>query len=178
MINFTPHFPDNYSKDDSISIMLLGEAPGANEEKLGIPFIGSSGKLLIDTLSKYGWPRSKLFIDNVFWERPPENKVAFFFERGYKLKEEFKGIFDRLESEIVHLKPKLIFALGRIPAWALTRNEKIKVTEIAGSKFEITYGNFSTTIVPIFHPAYMLRNRNMIPLWESHISTAIEEIIK
>lgn len=178
---FEPHFPEGFQGGDTLPIMLLGEAPGAEEEKQGKPFVGQSGKLLMDAFEEYGYPRNKLYITNTFWERPPGNKVGYFFTEGYNLKPEYSDILDRLDQEIKILKPKVIFSLGRIATWALLKDENIKITKIVGQTFIYENEGNDSIIMPIFHPAYILRNRNLMPKWKSHIQKGVEiadEMIK
>ncbi len=171
---FEPHFPKGFVEGDPLPIMLLGEAPGAEEEKQGKPFVGRSGQLLMDAFAEFGFTRDNLYITNTFWERPPDNKVDFFFKSGYELKKEYSGIFDRLDSEIEILKPNVIFSLGRIATWALLRDNNIKITKIAGDTFLHNKNGHDCIIIPIFHPAYILRNRQEMPKWKLHIKKGIE----
>lgn len=177
MKTFEPHIPIKIPAD----IMLLGEASGAEEEKEGQPFVGRSGKFLEDQMDIIGLPRKDLYISNVFWERPPNNNVNYFFAnskdenpkcsdlpafRGAYLKEEYRCIAKRLQEELEIVEPKFVISLGATPLWALTGREKItlcrgKFIDIDGCLVKYS----KAKCLPIFHPAYILRNRSMMELW-------------
>lgn len=187
MVEFSPSFPENFS--GSVPLMVLGEAPGAEEEKQGLPFIGASGKLLLKTLEEYGFSRKTLYISNVFWERPPENDVSYFFckkktDEGkamqfglYKnqyLRAEWQNQIYRLSDEIEAIKPEMILTVGAIPLWALTG--QTEVSKLRG-KPRIVAGpvkNKYTVMFPTFHPAYVLRNRKMEEILRKDIARVKE----
>lgn len=114
-------------------IMLVGEAPGSSEEKLGVPFIGSSGKELTKMLSEVGINRDDCFITNVCKYRPPNNQIDAWFPKKTQAKKfgisEFngryphenivEGIFD-LYNELQMVRPKVVIAFGDTALWALT----------------------------------------------------------
>lgn len=131
-------------------IMLIGEAPGANEDKYGIPFCGQSGKLLDNILLSIGLDRTKVYISNtVFW-RPPGNRRP--------TPEEIKLCKPFVEKHIALINPKLIILVGGTAVESLL-NIKSPITMLRKSYFE--YGNkylenhIKTSI--IFHPSYLLR---------------------
>ena len=179
MTQFSPQFPRNFSIP--INIMLVGEAPGAEEEKEGKPFIGMSGKLLRKTLLEIEIEPDDVYITNTFWQRPPNNDVGFFFARNdglnkvcldypssgsnQFLKEDWRNVSPRLQSELDELQPRIILAAGRIPMWALTGQTQI--TRYAGNIMDVKNGlvEYNGKCIPIFHPAYMLRNRSLIDKW-------------
>lgn len=189
-MEFAPQFPKNFSIP--IKIMLIGEAPGADEEREGKPFIGMSGKLLRKTLLEIGIDPDDIYITNTFWNRPPNNDVGFFFEKNDGLnkislkfpscgsntflKEEWEHISDRLQSELNELTPQIILATGRIPLWALTGN--IQITKFAGNILDINGGlvKYGGKCIPIFHPAYVLRNRGLIEQWREDMKKVFNYI--
>ena len=185
MTEFAPHFPDNFS--GKVDLMILGEAPGAEEEKQGLPFVGMSGKLLGKTLEEAGFPRKNLYISNVFWERPPDNNISHFFckktsdeekaeeyplYKGMYLKAEWKNQLLRLEDELKMLEPEVVLAVGATPLWALTGKDKI--TACRGDVCKINGAvKYSGRMIATFHPAYVLRNRKALDTMKQDINKAI-----
>ena len=186
-MEFSPTFPEDFNGE--INLMVLGEAPGAEEERVGLPFVGASGKLLIKVLEEYGFTRKNLYISNVFWERPPDNDVSYFFTKKtgtdekanqfplYKnsyLKKEWENQIYRLQEELEMLKPQLILTVGAVPLWALTGLDKI--SEVRGHP-RIINGPVKykySVILPTFHPAYILRNRSMMDEFKRDIARVKE----
>ena len=134
-------------------IMIVGEAPGADEEIAGIPFVGSSGTELTRMLHEAGIVRSECFLTNVCKYRPPENKIEFFFLDAKRTKpnELIKEGIEELKQEIATVQPKLIITLGNTPLWALTGNNGI--TKWRGSMLRCG----DAILLPTYHPAHILR---------------------
>lgn len=132
-------------------IMLIGEAPGANEDVQGVPFCGESGKLLDQIFSTIGLSREKnLYITNsVFW-RPPGNRKP--------TDEEIKMCLPFVEKHISLVKPKLIVAVGAISLYALL-NYTGPISKQRSQIFEYNnkYLDKPIKAMTIFHPAYLLR---------------------
>jgi DNA polymerase-1 len=107
--------------------MLVGEAPGAEEELQGVPFIGAAGKTLDMVLSQAGITRYECLVTNVARERPPANKISFFFEdkKCTIPKPKLKEWIQQLKTEIEFNKPNVVVALGNTALWALTGEKKI-----------------------------------------------------
>lgn len=185
MAEFAPHFPEDF--DGKVNLMILGEAPGAEEEKQGLPFVGMSGKLLGKALEEAGFPREKLYISNVFWSRPPENNVAYFFckkssdeekaegyplYKGMHLKAKWSNQLFRLEEELKMLEPEVVLAVGATPLWALTGRDKI--TAHRGDVYKIDGAvKYPGRMIATFHPAYVLRNRQALDTMKQDINKAI-----
>ena len=117
-------------------VLIVGEAPGAEEDPLGQPFVGRAGKLLNELLETAGIDRSDVFITNCVKCRPPKNRNPNSLE--------LKTCRKWLDSQISVVKPRLIIVLGRVALKNLTGKEKIKdlhgtVYEDAGQKYFITY---------------------------------------
>lgn len=156
-----------------MTVMIVGEAFGAEEEKQNMPFVGKSGQLLIQALNSVGLKREDFYITNVFMQRPPENDISYFFG-GFKkdicegisayngkfLLTEFSLNLHRLENEITRNKPDLIIGLGNVPLWAFTGNSG-GITKTRGKIHKETFGpvKLKTNYLPTYHPSYMLRNR-------------------
>lgn len=134
-------------------IMIIGEAPGADEEIAGVPFVGTSGMELTKMLHEAGILRSECYLTNVCKYRPPENKIEYFFLDDKRTKPNeliVEGVAE-LKEEIVQVKPALIIALGNTPLWALKGTNGI--TKWRGSM--LSYG--SAMLMPTYHPAHILR---------------------
>lgn len=132
-------------------ILLVGEAPGAEEHATGLPFVGNAGKTLNQLLPAAGLSRAEVLITNVAREQPPGNKIDFFFEdsKCTKPKPILSKWIQLLKEEIQELKPNIVVALGRTACWALTGNGSIKAargyiwpsTLVPGAK-----------VLPTWHP--------------------------
>ncbi len=138
-------------------IMLIGEAPGFNEDQQGKPFVGRSGKLLDDILASVGFFRDKnIYICNTVKCRPPENRNP--------LPEEKIACRGFLDKQLELLKPKIIILCGAVAVNSML-DTKLGITKIRGQWFDGIYG---AKMMPIFHPSYLLRNpsRNVgSPKW-------------
>ena len=130
-------------------IMLVGEAPGKAEDESGKPFQGLAGQTLNNLLGQAGIARYQCLVTNVARERPPANKISFFFEDKKCTIPKAKLIewISELKSEIELYKPNIIIALGSIALWALTGEKKISdfrgyilpCTLVPGRKVLATY---------------------------------------
>jgi uracil-DNA glycosylase family 4 len=125
-------------------VVLIGEAPGASEDRTGRPFVGNAGKLLDRLLEEAGLQRADVFITNVVKARPPGNRDPKADEVAHHL--------PWLEAQLEVLEPKLLVPLGR---HALKRfAADVKITETHGHVLE----RDGRTLFPMFHPAAALRN--------------------
>jgi len=130
-------------------IMLVGEAPGKDEDALGKPFVGYAGKTLNNILSQAGIARHECLVTNVARERPPGNKISFYFEdsKCTRPKSMLIGWINLLKKEIELYNPNIIVALGATALWALTGEKKISefrgyvlpCTLVQGKKVLATY---------------------------------------
>ena len=140
--------------NSNADIVIVGEAPGKNEDLEGEPFVGRSGKLLDKILEAVGLNRKKVFILNVVKCRPPEN-------RDPKPKE-ISECEPYLKKQLELIKPKLIVALGRIAAITLL-DSKDSLTNMRNKIHK--YENIDLLVT--YHPAALLRNPNFKkPTWE------------
>jgi uracil-DNA glycosylase len=128
-------------------LMFIGEGPGAEEDRLGVPFVGRSGKLL-DTLllEEMNMDRSSCYISNVVKCRPPENRDP--------KSEEIEACRPYLEKQLEIIEPKVIITLGNF-ATRLLLDTKIGITKLRGK----TYEYLGCSLIPTFHPAAALRGR-------------------
>ena len=129
-------------------IMLIGEGPGANEDRLGRPFVGRAGKLMDKILASVNLKREDLYITNVIKCRPPGNRVP--------RQNEFEACVSILMAEIELIKPKVIVTLGSTATKYLIDPEE-SITNVRGKWFQ----RGDIFILPTFHPAYLLRNEKM-----------------
>ena len=127
-------------------LMFIGEAPGREEDIQARPFVGEAGMLLTRLIEKMGLKRENVYIANIVKCRPPLNRDP---ER-----DEIEQCRGFLERQIDIISPDIIMSLGRIAASTLMGNEKLKITAIRGKIFD--YRGIS--LVPTFHPAYLMRN--------------------
>lgn len=133
----------------SAKIMLIGEAPGADEDASGTPFVGRAGKLLTKLIEECGFSRKDdFYIANTVKCRPPENRVPTDEEK--QLCENY------LLKQIEILQPKVIVLCGATSAKSFLGN-KIKISQIRGQWYKIL-NNLDATV--IFHPSYLLRNHS------------------
>ena len=130
-------------------IMIIGEAPGADEDATGIPFVGKAGMLLNQFLTDAGISREKdIYICNTVKCRPPQNRVPS--------NEEKSACKSYLLGQIAIVKPKIILLCGATAA-ELFIKEDFRVTEIRGKWLNI-FNNTETMV--IYHPSYLLRNHS------------------
>ncbi len=140
------------SGNPQADIVLIGEAPGAEEDASGVPFVGRAGKFLTQIMEKAGLDRNKdLFIINTVKCRPPENRVPTDFEKSL--------CEDYLLSQIAIVNPKVIILCGATACETFfdkTFWKKNKISQIRGDFFESQGIQF----VPVFHPSYLLRQHS------------------
>jgi DNA polymerase len=127
-------------------LLVIGEAPGADEDAQGEPFVGRAGQLLNSMLRAIGLPRSEVYIANILKCRPPSNRDP---EPG-----EASQCTPFLARQIGLVKPRVILAVGRIAAqWLLQTDAPIG--RLRGRV--VPYGEAGTPLVITYHPAYLLR---------------------
>ena len=124
--------------------MLLGEAPGLNEDRQGKPFVGAAGKTLNGLLQSAGLKREKVYITNAVRCRPPENRDP--------TDDEIETCSTYLQRQMRMMKPKLVVALGRIAARALL-GRHVSVGREHGSLLDCTYAGVSFKLFLTYHPA-------------------------
>lgn len=152
------------------NLVLVGEAPGVEEERLGVPFVGGSGKILNGMLRDAGINRDECFITNVMHVRPVNNDFGNFYEdKGRKVPREIlEEGRERLKNEIIEVNPNVVVAFGNEPLRALTGLQQI--TKRRGSLLEAVCAteahpeSFIVKVVPTIHPASVMRNWEYKPL--------------
>lgn len=126
-------------------LMFVGEAPGAEEDAQGIPFVGRAGQLLTKIIEAIELKREDVYIANILKCRPPRNRDPE--EEEVEMCEEF------LFKQIHTIKPKIVVALGRYASQTLLRT-KAPISRIRGKFVQFQGG----LLIPTFHPSYLLRN--------------------
>ena len=127
--------------------MFIGEAPGANEDLQGEPFVGRAGMLLNAMLQAIGLNRSEIYIANILKCRPPENRDP--------TPEEVKLCTPYLQQQIAIIQPKILVAVGRIAAQFLLNTDEA-MSKLRGKIF--AYGEQKIPLLVTYHPAYLLRS--------------------
>ena len=129
-------------------IMLIGEAPGANEDEQGLPFVGRAGALLDKMLAAINLDRKKVYISNIINYRPPNNRRP--------TNEEIKRYLPFITKHIEIINPKILVLLGSTAMNALIGNE-IVISKMRGKWIEKKFGNCKTSVIITFHPAFLMR---------------------
>jgi uracil-DNA glycosylase len=134
-------------------VMLVGEAPGEDEDRQGLPFVGVSGKLLDRMLATIGLDRSNVYISNILFWRPPGNRSP--------TDAEIAACLPFAERHIALVQPKVLVLLGGVAAKSLLRTKE-GITRLRGRWTDYTphLGRADTVPIrclPIYHPAYLLR---------------------
>jgi len=128
-------------------LMIIGEAPGAEEDRRGEPFVGRAGKLLDEMLRAIGLSRSDVFIANVLKCRPPNNRDPSAEEAGL--------CRSHLQRQIELLNPRLVLAVGRIAAQHLLHTSA-PLSQLRGKMHSLNDGKLP--LIVTYHPAYLLRS--------------------
>jgi DNA polymerase len=134
-------------------LMFVGEAPGATEDKLGLPFVGQAGKLLEKLLGEIGIARADVFIANVLKCRPPANRDP--------APGEIENCRPYLRRQVELIEPRVICTLGNF-ATKLLRDDPTGITRIHGRPEIRLIGSRAVRIFPIFHPAAALYTPRML----------------
>jgi uracil-DNA glycosylase family 4 len=144
-------------------IVFVGEAPGADEDKHGLPFVGRAGQLLTDIIKAMGLKRKDVYICNILKCRPPGNRNPLPNEIG--LCEPF------LKKQLQIISPQVICALGTFAAQTLLKTD-IPITMLRG-RFHSYEG---IKLMPTYHPAYLLRNPSAKKLVWEDVQMIIKEV--
>ena len=126
-------------------LMFVGEAPGADEDEQGVPFVGRAGQLLTKIIEAIDLTRDDVYIANVIKCRPPQNRNPET--------DEVDTCEPFLFQQVDAIKPRVIVALGKFAAQTLLRTEE-PISRIRGRVFDYR----GASLIPTFHPAYLLRN--------------------
>ena len=128
--------------------MLIGEAPGANEDQEGTPFVGRAGILLNKMLMAINLNRSNVYISNIINFRPPDNRRP--------TEEEIKRYLPYIIKHIEIISPQILVLLGSTAMNALIGSD-IVISKARGKWMEKKFGNCKTSVIITFHPAFLMR---------------------
>ena len=128
-------------------LMVIGEAPGADEDRKGEPFVGRAGQLLNAMLGAIGLAREDVYIANILKCRPPNNRDP--------QTQEAQSCWPYLERQIAYVEPLAVLAVGRIAAQHLLQSDQA-IGRLRGRALQ--FGAEQTPIVVTYHPAYLLRS--------------------
>ena len=129
-------------------IMIVGEGPGANEDKEGFPFVGRAGQLLDKMLNAINLSRENVYITNVVNFRPPENRKP--------TEKEVDRYLPYLKRHIEIIRPKILLLLGSTSMNAILKKADV-ISKMRGKWYEIEFNNLKIHSIVSFHPAYLLR---------------------
>ena len=140
--------------NENARLVFVGEAPGADEDRQGVPFVGRAGQKLTQIIEAIGLSRSEVYIANVLKCRPPGNRNP--------LPEEVQACEPYLIAQLRLIKPRVICALGAFAAQTLLRTDQ-RISRLRG-RFHTYQG---IKLMPTYHPAFLLRNpRSKRDVWE------------
>lgn len=141
--------------DPEADIMFVGEAPGAEEDRQGRPFVGASGKFLAEMLESIGLTREQVFITNIVKYRPPQNRDP--------KPDEIRACLPYLMQQIEVIDPKLVIFLGRHAMNVFF--PELKISSAHGQPIRRTYQHDGVSraqvFLPLYHPAAALYNGSM-----------------
>lgn len=140
------------------SILFIGEAPGAKEDEMGQPFVGTAGKILDILIDSAELPEGSYYIANILKCRPPENRVP--------LSDEVAACFPFLDRAIKIIKPRVIVTLGLTATRHILENYKEGFQEksMYNTRGQLEYLPDGTTVLPVYHPAAIIYNRNLMTI--------------
>ena len=134
-------------------LMFVGEAPGANEDRVGLPFVGQAGKLLDKLLQEIGMEREDVFICNTLKCRPPDNRDPH--------PKEIEACHDYLRAQVDLIEPVVICTLGNF-ATKLLRADTTGITRLHGREEVRVVGSRAVRLYPLYHPAAALYTPSML----------------
>jgi DNA polymerase len=143
--------------DPDADLVLVGEAPGFHEDRLGTPFVGQAGRLLDRLLASIGLERSQVYLANVLMCRPPGNRDP--------LAEEIAACERHLFRQLELVRPNVVAPLGNT-ATKLLSGRPLGITVVHGQPQELSLGGRQVTLYPLFHPAAALYTPLMLRVLE------------
>ncbi|MFL5869505.1 MAG: uracil-DNA glycosylase family protein [Solirubrobacterales bacterium] len=139
--------------DADAGLMFIGEAPGAEEDRQGLPFVGRAGQLLNQLLAEIGMTRDDVFIANILKSRPPGNRDP--------QPEEIEACWPYLERQIQLIEPRVIATLGNFATKRITASP-VGITRVRGTPQIHTLGGRTVFVFPLLHPAAALRTPSLV----------------
>lgn len=156
-------------------ILFVGEAPGRNEDEQGLPFVGAAGKNLDALLSDVGLSLEDIYVTNILKCRPPENRDP--------LPDEIKAHTPWLIEQIREMKPEVVCSLGNHATKFFlsglnpgNMDKQAGITSVHGKMRVIEFEGLSFKLIPLFHPAAIIYNRALIPLWKADMEIVKKEV--
>jgi uracil-DNA glycosylase family 4 len=137
-------------------LMFVGEAPGANEDKQGLPFVGQAGRLLDTLLGEIGYSRADVFVVNVLKCRPPGNRDP--------LPQEIEACQEYLFRQLELVEPKVVCTLGNFSTKLLRGDPSTGITRLHGRQETRQIGPRNVRLYPIYHPAAALYTPKMLEI--------------
>jgi uracil-DNA glycosylase family 4 len=135
-------------------LMFIGEAPGANEDRQGLPFVGQAGRLLDTLLEEIGLTRGDVFVANVLKCRPPGNRDP--------LPQEIDTCQDYLFRQLELIEPRVVCTLGNFATKLLRADSSTGITKLHGREEARVIGPRAVRLFPIYHPAAALYTRSLL----------------
>jgi DNA polymerase len=139
--------------DADAKLMFIGEAPGAEEDRQGLPFVGRAGQLLNQLLAEIGLTRDEVFIANILKSRPPGNRDP--------QPEEIEACWPYLERQIELIEPHVVATLGNFATKRIT-GSPVGITRVRGTPQIHALGGRTVFVFPLLHPAAALRTPAMV----------------
>lgn len=152
-------------------LILVGEAPGKNEDEQGRPFVGSAGKMLDNLLYKNGLSREQIFITNIVRCRPPNNRKP--------TSKEIEACSNHLEELINIIKPKIIAPMGNSALDYFLKKtllESKTIGEIHGTPVSYKTNYENIILFPLYHPAAAIYNRKLLPIIKYDFNKMIKNL--
>jgi len=161
--------------DHSAKIMFIGEAPGANEDKTGVPFCGRAGEILNLLLASVGIKREEVYIANILKDRPPANREP--------ATDEIIACTPYLLRQISIIEPKIIATLGNYATHFIldkfgVADSQLGISRLRGKKFLVQEATTkkSYTIIPLYHPAVAVYNNQSLDALKSDFKIIGEQL--
>jgi uracil-DNA glycosylase len=156
-------------------ILFVGEAPGANEDEQGLPFVGAAGRNLDKLLTSVGLTLNDIYVTNILKCRPPENRAP--------LSDEIRAHTPWLVNQIKEMKPKVVCSLGNYSTKFFLSLGNIDlmdkqpgITSVHGKVRIIDFEGLKIKLIPLFHPAAIIYNRALTSEWEKDMEIVKKEI--
>lgn len=156
-------------------ILFVGEAPGKNEDEQGLPFVGRAGENLNKLLSEVGLSLDDVYVANILKCRPPQNRDP--------LPEEIRAHTPWLLQQIKEINPKVICSLGNYATKFFLSEANVDlmdkqpgITSVHGKVKFVQINGTNIKLIPLFHPAAIIYNSNLTPLWKKDMEIVKEEV--
>lgn len=156
-------------------ILFVGEAPGANEDLQGFPFVGAAGKNLDKLLANVGLNLDKIYVANILKCRPPENRNPS--------PDEIRAHTPWLVKQIREMRPEVVCSLGNYATKFFLANgvvekmdEQAGITSLHGKVREMEFTGLKIKLIPLFHPAAIIYNQKLLPSWNADMEIVKKEI--